>query len=81
MEEARPPAGAVRTELAAELSRRDFLGRATTLGLGALVMGALPTAARMAAPAAAGAAGLPADPDATLQAFFDTMVPGVRCRA
>ncbi len=78
MEEARPLGGAVRNELAAELSRREFLGRATTLGLGALVIGALPTAARMAAPAAARAQGLPADPDGTLQAFYDTLIPGTR---
>lgn len=52
------------------------MGRATTLGLGALVIGALPTAARMAAPAAAAA--LPADPDGTLQAFYDTLIPGTR---
>lgn len=77
MEEARPPARAVRNELAAELSRRELLGRATTLGLGALVMGALPAAARMAAPAAAAASGLPTDADGTLQAFYDTLIPGV----
>ncbi|MGH2964690.1 MAG: DUF5987 family protein [Solirubrobacterales bacterium] len=78
MEEARPPARAVRNELAAELSRRELLGRATTLGLGALVIGALPTAARMATPAAARASGPPADPDGTLQAFYDTLIPGVK---
>jgi hypothetical protein len=78
MEEAKPPVGAVRNDLAAELSRREFLGRATTLGVGALVIGALPVAARMAAPATAGAAALPADPDGTLQAFYDTLIPGAR---
>jgi hypothetical protein len=76
MEEARPLAGAVRNELAAELSRREFVGRATAFGLGALVIGALPTAARMAAPGTAGAKALPADPDGTLQAFYDTLIPG-----
>ena len=30
----------------------------------------------MAAPAAAAASGLPTDPDGTLQAFYDTMIPG-----
>jgi hypothetical protein len=75
MEEARPSAGAVRNELAAELSRRDFVTRATTLGLGALVIGALPAAARMAAPAVAA---LPTDPDGTLQAFYDTLIPGAK---
>jgi hypothetical protein len=68
--------GAVRTQLAADLSRRDFLRRAGGLGLSALVAGALPTAARMAVPARAAAA--PMLTDATLQAFFDTMVPGKR---
>jgi hypothetical protein len=65
---------AVRTELAGELSRRDFLARAGGLGMGALVVSALPVAARMAAPARAAVA--PILTDATLQAFFDTMVPG-----
>lgn len=78
MEEAKPPTEAVRNVLAAELSRRELLGRATTLGLGALVVGALPVAARMAAPARADAASLPADPDGTLQAFYDTLIPGAR---
>jgi len=65
---------AVRTELAAELSRRDFIARAGSLGVGALVLGALPVAARMAAPDRAAAA--PSPDDATLQAFFDTIIPG-----
>jgi hypothetical protein len=48
--------------------------RAGGLGLGAVVAAALPIAARMATPATAEAAvGLS---DATLQAFFDTIVPG-----
>ena len=59
-----------------ELSRRELIGRATTLGLGALVLGALPIVERMAKPGAAFAQGLPADPDGTLQAFFDTIIPG-----
>ena len=67
-------AAAVRTELAAELSRRDFIARAGGLGVGALVLGALPVAARMAAPDVATAA--PSLNDATLQAFFDTIIPG-----
>lgn len=65
---------AIRTELAADLSRRDFLTRAGGLGLGALVAGALPVAARMARPAVAQAA--PSLTDAALQAFFDTIIPG-----
>jgi len=65
---------AVRSDLAADLSRRDFLARSGRLGLGALALAALPVAARMAAPppAAAQLAVL----DGTLQAFFDTIVPG-----
>ena len=65
---------AIRTELAADLSRRDFLTRAGGLGVGALVLGALPMAARMATPARAQAA--PVLTDAALQAFFDTIIPG-----
>ena len=68
-----PPASAIRTDLAAELSRRDFLGRAAGLGLGALVLGALPIAERIVAPPPALAAG---PIDGTLQAFWDTMIPG-----
>jgi hypothetical protein len=72
-ESGRTPAAAIRNEVAAELSRRDLVRRAGTLGLGALVLGALPVAERMARPAPA-LAGSP--PDATLQAFFDTIIPG-----
>ena len=67
---------AIRNELAADLSRRDFLGRATTLGLGVLVLGAMPVAERMARPDPVMAA--VSLTDATLQAFFDTIVPGKR---
>ncbi len=66
--------GAIRTDLAADLSRRDFLVRAGGLGAAAAIATALPLAARMAAPARSEAAVLLND--ATLQAFFDTMVPG-----
>jgi hypothetical protein len=65
----------IRNSVAAELSRRELLQRAGALGAGALVLGALPTLERLAAPDHA----LAADPDladATLQAFFDTVVPG-----
>jgi hypothetical protein len=57
------------------LSRRQVLQRATSLGLGGLVLSALPAAERIleAAPEAAAAVNLS---DATLQAFADTMVPG-----
>jgi len=61
-----------RGPLAAELSRRDFIARATTLGAGAYMLAALPAAelVRAALPSAT------AQADATLQAFADTMVPG-----
>jgi hypothetical protein len=75
-EEGRALPGAVRNQLAAELSRRELIGRATSLGIGALVLGAIPALERMADPDAAHAQGLPADPDGTLQAFFDTVIPG-----
>ena len=68
-----PPA-AVRGAVAAELSRRDFLRDATVLGVGALVLGALPAAERLLA-AEPAAAALPPD-GAILQAFADTVIPG-----
>lgn len=57
------------------LRRRDFVVRAGHLGLAATIASALPVAARMPQPEAALAqdAGLI---DGTLQAFFDTVVPG-----
>jgi hypothetical protein len=57
------------------LSRRQVLRRASALGLGGLVLSALPAAERIVdmVPEAAAAVTLP---DATLQAFADTMVPG-----
>jgi hypothetical protein len=54
-----------------ELSRRSFVRRAGAAGLGSLVLGAVPAARRVEAQLP-----LPADPDATLQAFADTMIPG-----
>jgi hypothetical protein len=59
------------------LSRRKVLQRASALGLGGLVLSALPAAERILemVPEAAAAVTLP---DATLQAFADTMVPGRR---
>lgn len=63
----------IRNELAAELSRRQFMKRAGVFGVGALVLGAMPIAERLAVEDAY------ADPnliDGTLQAFFDTMIPG-----
>lgn len=54
------------------LSRRQLLARASALGLGALVLEALPLATHPA-PAYAATPGLT---DATLQAFADTILPG-----
>jgi hypothetical protein len=64
---------AVRTELAAELSRRDFLRRAGVLGAGATVLAALPLLERTAQ-----ALTVPPLPltGGTLQAFYDTIIPG-----
>jgi hypothetical protein len=61
------------------LSRRQVLQRATALGLGGLVLSALPAAERIleTVPEAAAAVDLS---DATLQAFADTMVPGRRAQ-
>jgi hypothetical protein len=56
-------------------TRREFVSRAGALGLGALVAGALPIAERTAGPSRA----LAAEPnllDATLQAYYDTIIPG-----
>ena len=57
------------------LSRRQVLGRATTLGLGGLVLSALPVAERLIASASEAQAAVQLS-DATLQAFADTMLPG-----
>jgi hypothetical protein len=61
-----------RGRLAAELSRRDFIPRVSTLGAGAYVLAALPAARLVQAVLPSPTA--PAD--ATLQAFADTLVPG-----
>lgn len=64
----------IRGELAAELSRRQFLQHTSVLGIVALVASALPAAERLAlAPAEAQDASYS---DATLQAFSDTIIPG-----
>jgi hypothetical protein len=61
--------------LMAEITRRGFLERASVLGLGALVLSALPVAEELIAAGDAEAqVGLL--PDATLQAFADTIIPG-----
>jgi hypothetical protein len=69
------PSEAARTELAAELSRRELLRRAGAFGLGAAILSALPVAERLARPEPALAQGIV---DGTLQAFFDTIIPGRR---
>jgi hypothetical protein len=56
------------------LRRRELLVRAGGLGLAALVAEALPVARALAQDS--GPPTLPLDPDGTLQAFADTIVPG-----
>jgi hypothetical protein len=60
-----------------ELSRRGFLQRAGALGLGGLVLAAIPAAERLMAAADAQAL-VPVVGDAALEAFADTMIPGRR---
>src|SRR4051812_5296396 len=57
-----------------ELSRRELLGRASTVGAAALIAQALPLARHLIA-AEPALADVPVD-GATLQAFADTMIPG-----
>jgi hypothetical protein len=64
----------IRGAVGAELSRRQFIQRAGVLGAGALIASAVPIAARMVAPGLAHAD--VAAQDGTLQAFWDTMIPG-----
>jgi hypothetical protein len=56
-------------------TRREFVSRAGGLGLGVLIASALPIAERMAGPSAAFAAE-PNLLDGTLQAYYDTIIPG-----
>jgi hypothetical protein len=65
---------AIRGEVAAELSRRQFLQRASVLGAAAFIASAMPVAARMALPGTARAD--VALQDGTLQGFYDTLIPG-----
>jgi hypothetical protein len=58
-----------------DISRRGFLQRAGVLGLGGLVLSAIPAAERLLAAADAQAL-VPVVSDAALQAFADTMIPG-----
>ena len=64
----------IRGAVSAELSRRQFIQRAGVLGAGALIASAVPYAARMALPGSARAD--VALQDATMQAFYDTLIPG-----
>jgi hypothetical protein len=64
----------IRGAVGAELSRRQFIQRAGVLGAGALVASALPVAARMVVPPTARAD--VAVQDGTMQAFYDTLIPG-----
>lgn len=64
-------------EFEALLSRRQVLGRATVLGLGGLVLGALPGADRILSTVAPSEAAVNLA-DATLQAVADTFIPGRR---
>jgi hypothetical protein len=57
-----------------DLTRRGFVGRAGLLGLSAVVLAAGPVARQLLAAQPARAQALV--PDATLQAFADTMIPG-----
>jgi hypothetical protein len=64
----------IRGTVGAELSRRQFVQRAGVLGAGALIASAVPLAARMAIPGKARAS--VAVQDGTMQAFYDTLIPG-----
>lgn len=66
---------AARTELAADLSRREFVTRASVFGLAAVIAGAAAATEHLVVPEPALAAG-PSLTEATQQAFFDTMIPG-----
>jgi hypothetical protein len=64
----------IRGAVGAELSRRQFVQRAGVLGAGALIASAFPIAARMAMPDKAQAN--VALQDGTMQAYYDTLIPG-----
>jgi hypothetical protein len=61
-------------EIADDLTRRGLLARAGSLGLGAIVASAVPLVRGMVLPDSALAE--PNVADATLQAYFDTIIPG-----
>jgi hypothetical protein len=64
----------IRGRVSAELSRREFVQRAGVLGAGALIAGAVPIAARIVVPPQAEAN--VALQDGTMQAYYDTLIPG-----
>ena len=66
----------MRSPVAVELSRRDFLRSTGVLGASAVIASAVPVAERILAADPALAA-VPAD-EATMQAFADTIIPGRR---
>jgi hypothetical protein len=74
MEDEARGARIVRNEVAAELSRRQFIQRAGILGAGAMIVAALPIAERIVVDPAIAAN--PNLAEATLQAAFDTIIPG-----
>jgi len=61
-------------EIADDLTRRGLLARAGSLGLGAVIASAVPLVRGVALPDSALAE--PNVADATLQAYFDTIIPG-----
>ena len=65
---------AIRNGLAEEISRRELLRAGGGLGLAAVVAGALPALENLADPPPAFAQGQLMD--GTLQAYFDTIIPG-----
>jgi hypothetical protein len=71
------PNGVERSPVGGLLSRRQVLQRATALGLGGLVLSALPSADRFLSTVAPALAD-PTLSDGTLQAVADTMIPGVK---
>src|SRR2546423_1199560 len=64
----------IRNEVAHELSRRQFMQRAGAFGAAAMVLSALPLVERLALPTEAKADVIITD--GTMQAFYDTIIPG-----
>jgi hypothetical protein len=68
------PGRIIRNDLAFELSRREFMQRAGALGAAAAVVSALPLLEKLAVPERAKADVVITD--GTMQAFYDTIIPG-----